>query len=223
MNILAFSAHPDDVEINCGGTMAKYTKQGHQVTIIHACTGDKGHFEIPPAQMAKIRIQESLSAGNIIGAEVLCLGYGDSELCHTPETLSHFVRAIRECAPDVIITHTPDDYHMDHVTVSKLVVDASFLVTIPFYQPEIKPLEKVPQLYFMEPYTGFSFCPQEFVDITDTIDDKLAMMKCHDSQLTWLKEHDNIDILEYIKISGQYRGFQCGTAYAEGFIRYSTA
>lgn len=223
MNILAFSAHPDDVEINCAGTLAKYAKQGHQVYIIHACTGDKGHFEIPPNQMGKIRIKESLDAGKVIGAKVSCLGYGDSELHPTPEALADFVRAIRECDPDVIITHTQDDYHMDHVNVSKLVINASFLASVPFYHPEVKSMEKVPQLYFMEPYTGFSFCPQEFVDITDTINDKLAMMKCHKSQITWLKDHDNLDILEYIKISSQYRGFQCGTQHAEGFIRYSTA
>lgn len=223
MRVLAMSAHPDDVEINCAGTLAKYAKQGHEVFIVHACTGDKGHFVIPPEEMGKIRVNESQKSGAIIGAKVFSLGYGDAEIEYNQQTLGVFVDKIRDINPDVIITHTPEDYHLDHVTVSRLVTDASFLVSVPFVRPSSKATKKVPQLYYMEPYTGISFVPQDFVDITETLEDKLSMMSCHISQLKWLSEHDDMDILDFIKTSAKYRGFQCGVQYAEGFIRYTTA
>lgn len=223
MRVLAIGAHPDDVEINCAGTLAKYKKQGHEVFIAHACTGDKGHFIIPPDEMGKIRVEECRKAGATIGAQVYSLGYGDAEIEYNQQTLEVFVHKIREISPDVLITHTPDDYHLDHVTVSRLVTDASFLVSVPFVHPTSKATDKVPQLYYMEPYTGISFLPQEFVDITETLEAKLGMMRCHASQLQWLQEHDNVDILDFIKTSAKYRGFQCGVSYAEGFVRCTTA
>lgn len=223
MKILAFSAHPDDVEIACAGTLIKYKQRGDDVYIIHACSGDKGNFRIPPQEMKCIRSKEGQCAGDISGIEVSSLEYPDAELEYSHKNLYNFVTAIRKINPDVIITHTPDDYHIDHSVVSKLVVDASFLVTIPYVEPDTKAMSQVPQIYFMEPYTGISFLPHEYVDITDTLALKLKMMTCHTSQLDWLKEHDGMDILNFIQTSAEYRGFQCGVKYAESFTRYITA
>lgn len=219
MRVLALGAHPDDVEVYCAGTLRKYIIRGDKVTILHACTGDKGNFTIPPEEMARIRDQESIRAGKVIGSKVGTLGFSDAELEDSQENMERFVKAIREVNPDVIFTHSPEDYHKDHEMTSKLVIDASFMVTIPNVCPEVPFMEKVPQIYFMEPYTGIGFHPTEYVDITDTMPAKLEMMKCHESQITWLMEHDHLDILDYIETSGKYRGFQCGVTYAEGFVR----
>lgn len=223
MRILAFSAHPDDVEINCAGTLAMYRKKGAEVFIVHACTGDKGDYLLPPEQVAQIRATESRLAGKAIQAQVSSLNFGDAELVYNRNTLDIVVETIRNINPDVIITHTPEDYHSDHTTTSKLVVDASFLVTVPGFLPRVPAMECVPQIYFMEPYTGVGFLPEEYVDISSVIETKIEMMKCHKSQVKWLKEHDAIDIVDYIRTSGRYRGFQCGVAYAESFKRLMTA
>lgn len=223
MRILAIGAHPDDIEINCSGTMALYQKQGHEVFMIHVCNGDKGHFKIPPEEMGEIRKKETKNAGKLINAEVISLNYGDAEIEKNNQNVKVFVNAIRSINPDVIITHTSDDYHIDHHIVSKLVVDASFLVTVPHYKTENKPMTKVPQLYFMEPYTGIGFIPLEYVDISEVIDIKINMIREHKSQLEWLKQHDNLSIEDYILTSAKYRGFQCGVGFAEGFIRYNNA
>ncbi len=223
MRILAFCAHPDDVEINCAGTLAKSIQRGDEAYIVNACLGDKGHYYIEPKEIGEMRLRESQMASKVIGAKVSSLNFSDAELEVNHANLELFVKKIREINPDVIITHVPDDYHLDHVAVSKLVVDASFLVSVPHCYPDQKAMEHTPQVYFMEPYTGISFVPQEFVDITDTFDLKLEMLSCHKSQIEWLKEHDGMDILDFVKVSAAYRGFQCGVKYAEGFQRLTTA
>lgn len=223
MNILALAAHPDDSEINCGGTIAKYIKQGHEVYMVHACQGDKGDYLHSPEEMKDLRDKESKRSGRLVGAKVDSLNVPDGELEYNQVYLKLFVDKIREIDPDIIITHGPEDYHPDHIATGKLAIDASFLVSVPSVFPGIKAMEKVPQIYFMESYTGVGFLPEEYVDITDHFDTKLNMMKCHESQIKWLGEHDNLDIMDYIATSGKYRGFQCGVTYAEGFIRYTAA
>lgn len=223
MKVLVFGAHPDDAEICCGGTIAKYRKGGHEVSIIHACNGNKGDYITPPDQLAQIRCREAVMAGNVVGAKVYCLGYGDAEVFYNEETLGVFVDAIRKEQPDVIFTHNPEDYHLDHTAVSKLVVDGTFLSTVPSYRPQSQAINTMPQIYFMETYTGIRFQPSEYVDISQEMDLKLKMMECHPSQLKWVKEHDNLDLLDFLQVSGKYRGYQCGTVYAECFRRYLTA
>lgn len=223
MKILVFGAHPDDAEIACGGTMAKYRKGGHEVSVIHACNGNKGDYLTPSDQLADIRCKEAVMAGKVIGASVSCLGFGDAEIFYNEETLGVVVDAIRREKPDVIFTHDPEDYHLDHTAVSKLVVDGTFLATVPSYRPQSEAISVMPQVYFMETYSGIGFCPGEYVDISQEIDQKLEMMGCHSSQITWMQEHDHMDIMDFLKVNGKYRGYQCGTAYAECFRRYLTA
>ncbi len=223
MIVLALAAHPDDVEMTCSGTLSKCKKRGDDVYIVHACVGDKGGYSTSPEKLKALREQESEASGRIIDAQVIHLGFSDAELEYSPSNLDIFIKVIRKVNPDMIITHVPDDYHIDHKAVSHLVIDASFLVTVPLVCPDVKAMSKVPQIYFMEPYTGFPFSPQEFVDITEELEDKIAMMDCHQSQVSWLKEHDQLDIQDYIITSAKYRGFQCGSKYAEAFIRYQAA
>ena len=219
MRILVVCAHPDDAEISCCGTMAKYIRQGHQVAIMHACTGDKGDFVTPPDELAKIRVAEAVTAGKLLGATVECLNYSDAGVFYGEEVLGHFVDRIRNYEPDIIFTHSPNDYHLDHLAVSKLVTDATFLLSVPSYRPHSPYCSQIPQLYYIEPYGNFDFTPTDYVDITETLDVKLEMMSCHKSQLVWMKEHDNTDILDYIHTVAKFRGYQCGVRYAEAFTR----
>ncbi|MCI8995758.1 MAG: PIG-L family deacetylase [Lachnospiraceae bacterium] len=223
MKVLVVCAHPDDAEISCGGTLAKYARQGHRVSIMHVCTGDKGHKEIMPEELGPVRCREAQLAGAVIGAKVISLGFPDAGIFYTEENVKRFTEAIRREEPDLIITHTPDDYHLDHAAVSKLVIDASFLVSVPHYAMDVPAMEGVPQIYFMEPYTGINFVPSEFVDITETLELKLAMMGKHESQTVWIREHDDLDILDMIRTSAKFRGYQCKKKYAEGFVRYINA
>lgn len=224
MRILGIGAHPDDLEINCGGTLARFHQLGHHVVMAYACSGDKGHFRIPPAELAEIRKQEALGAAAVIQAESIWLGYHDGEIVgESLQNRSIFIDLIREFQPDLILTHSPVDYHADHIAVNRLAVDATFMSTVPHLKTRYPALNDVPQIYFIEPYGGMSFQPDVYVDIEAAYALKLTMLAKHQSQVVWLQEHDGKDILEHLKINALYRGMQCGKTYAEGFERYQAS
>ena len=75
----------------------------------------------------------------------------------------------------------------------------------------------VTPIYFMENAYGVDFLPQDYVDITDEIDIKEKALGCHKSQVDWLRDHDNFDLLRYVRLAGEYRGVQCGAKFAEVF------
>lgn len=220
MNVLIVSAHPDDIEINCAGTAAKFIMRGDSVTLCNLCSGSLGHMVIKPAELEKIRLKESETAAKIIGAKRLPAISPDLELYHQDKpTRDKVVDIIRKAKPDLIITHHPDDYMCDHVAVSKLVFDASFCASLPHYKTEIDGIVPICPIYYMDNLGGFNFEPTEYVDITAEIEKKLKMLSCHQSQLTWMKEHDNIDFAETVKTFSRMRGLQAGVEYAEGFIQ----
>ncbi|HET7559618.1 MAG TPA: PIG-L family deacetylase [Limnochordia bacterium] len=220
MRILAVGAHPDDIEILCAGTLARYAAAGHEVIMAHLCNGDCGHYEIPPAELAAIRAQEAQAAAAILGAELLTLPkVGDGDLlADDMPTRQAVADLIRRSRPDLIITHDPDDYMPDHRAASKLIFDASFLATLPAWPQHPAPHHNVvPPVYFMDTLAGVGFLPEEYVDISETFQLKRRMLECHQSQLTWLKEHDDIDVLEFMGVLSRLRGLQAGVQYAEGF------
>ena len=217
MNILAVGAHPDDLEILCAGTLARYSRDGHRVIMAHVCNGNKGHHHIPPDKLAEVRDREAASSAKVIGAEHINLGTEDLDVYLEREQVLKCVELIRRTTPDVIITHSPDDYMPDHTVTSKLVFDASFIATLPHTKTEHEHFEKITPIYYADTLAGVKFQPEEYVDITETFVIKKKMLDCHKSQLKWLKEHDKIDILELIKTVARFRGLQCGVLYAEAF------
>ncbi len=217
MRILAVGAHPDDIEILCAGTLAKYASQGHEIVMCHACTGDKGHFHIPNEELATLRRKEAQLSASRIGAESLCVGIPDCEIFNDRPTLALFIDMIRTARPDVIITHSPTDYMPDHTVTGQLVYDASFHATLPNWKTTMPPHDKCPPVYYMDNVAGVDFQPGEYVDVTEFIEMKKAMMECHQSQVVWLKEHDNLDITDFIATCAKYRGIQCGVPFAEAF------
>lgn len=217
MRVLAVGAHPDDLEILCSGTLARYVAQGHQVVMAHACRGDKGHGQILHHEVGMVRDREATAAAQVIGAEAMALNFFDGQVYINEESMIRFVDMIRIARPDLIITHHPDDYHGDHNAVTKLVLDASFLATLPYYVTAHPPHTVTPPIYFMDTLAGIDFTPTEYVDITDTLELKKQSMAQHVSQITWLKEHHQTDILGFIETIARFRGLQCGARYAEGF------
>ena len=220
MNVLIISAHPDDIEINCAGTAAKLIKRGDSVTLCNLCSGGMGHTVIKPAELEKLRFKESEAAANMIGAKRLPFISPDLELYHQDKSArDKVVDIIRKARPDFIITHHPGDYMPDHTAVSRLVFDASFCASLPHYAAGTKGFVPIRPIYYMDNLGGFNFEPTEYVDITDEIETKLKMLSCHQSQLAWMKDHDNIDFAETVKTFSKMRGLQSGVRYAEGFIQ----
>lgn len=133
MNILGIGAHPDDLEIGCGGTLAKYAQQGDQVFMCHIANGNMGHKIIQPEELRNIRTKEAENAAAVIGAKKAF--NGDSGDCFiepsNKELLMRVIEIIREAKPDLIITHNYDDYMRDHKMASEIAVNASFMATLP--------------------------------------------------------------------------------------------
>ena len=134
MNVLAIGCHPDDIEISCAGTLAKFAKRGDKVTVCHVCNGNMGHAVIQPDELRTMRIGEAARAGALAGIEVITTDIGDllPNGCDMKQR-DLIVDIIKERQPDMIITHSPTDYMPDHLAVHKLVFDACFAASVPHY------------------------------------------------------------------------------------------
>ena len=218
MRILAIGCHPDDLEIGCGGTLRAYVGRGDEVYMCHVANGNRGHKIIKPDELRAIRHQEAENAANKIGAiRVYDLDIPDLEVNAADMSQKRkLIRIIKEVKPDVIITHAPQDYMQDHREVSQLVFDAEFGASIDHIEEDLEAVEIAP-LYYMDTLAGIDFNPHEYVDVTDYIDTKLEALTCHESQIKWMKEHDGIDFLDFVKTCAKYRGLQAGVPFAEGF------
>ncbi|MGI8965066.1 MAG: PIG-L deacetylase family protein, partial [Limisphaerales bacterium] len=139
MNILAIGAHPDDIELNCAGTLARYAAEGHSITMAVFTSGNMGDLKIPPDELSAIRKGEAEASAEILQARLLWPGV-DDELVFSNETQrAIMIDLLREADPDVIITHSPTDYHPDHRYVSQLVFDSYFQKGLPHIPNQKKP------------------------------------------------------------------------------------
>lgn len=221
MKVLACCAHPDDAEILAGGTLAKYSLRGDEVNIAITTNGEVGHPVWPKEKIAKIREEEARSAAAVIGARLFWLGFPDEFLFDSRQTRLAVIDVIRQCRPDVILTHWPGDlYNPDHTVTGQIVNDVAIMTTVPSIVTQAPPCEKIPVVYFMDSMAGVGFVPDEYVDITDTFELKLNMFGEHRSQVSdWLKDQYGSSMEEMVEVSAKYRGFQAGVRYAEGFVR----
>jgi len=219
MRILAIGAHPDDVEILCAGTLAKFHKNGDEIFICHVCDGNKGSKIYSSEELAKIRRNEAVNSAKLINATSIWAGISDGEVTLDLSSRIKIIDVIRQAKPDLVITHSPNDYHSDHINTSRLVFEAVYLADLVLWKTNYPSTEKLPYLYYMDTLAGVNFVPDEYVDITDTIDIKIDMMMQMKSQLGWLKDMHNCDAAEFIKTVARFRGFQAGVQYAEAFVQ----
>ena len=194
LRVLAVSAHPDDIELRCGGTLARYAEMGHHVMMAYATNGDKGHRSIPPAELAQIREKESRASAAVIGAEMFWINFPDAEIFYDKETRLAFVDMIRQACPDIILTHWRDAYHPDHMITSQLVCGASYISTVPHIKTAHPACETVPLIYYFEADYSVENATAEYVDVSSVYETKLKMLACHESQFVWLKENHDVDL-----------------------------
>jgi LmbE family N-acetylglucosaminyl deacetylase len=221
MNILAVGAHPDDIEILCAGTLARYAQGGHAVTLAVFTCGDMGDLKVPPAELAPVRKRESEAAAAILGARLLWPAITDELVFPNEAQRRTMIDLIRQADPDVILTHGPSDYHPDHRYVSQLVFDSYFQKGLPHLPGQHQSACRFggTQVYYMDNLAGISFLPGEYVDITPVMETKRRMLECHQSQVKPMRELARTDLLELIEIQSRFRGLAAGCKYAEGFSR----
>ena len=222
MKVLAIGAHGDDLELFCGGTLARYAAQNNQV-VMCVVTDGRGRPAGDPAQIAAIRKEEAQASADVIGAELAWLGIPDGGLWFDEKSRHLFVELIRRAQPDVIITHPPDDYHPDHKTTSRLVMDAAQVSRTANYPSPLPPHRLVVPVAFMDSERGIDFLPEDYVNITSVWETKIQMLMQHRSQLmpggydgNFTPPVDN-EFTYYATAMSRFRGLACDVPYAEGF------
>ncbi|MCY1721361.1 PIG-L family deacetylase [Prolixibacteraceae bacterium Z1-6] len=192
INVVVIGAHPDDADVDVGGTAYQFAQMGHKVLFVSLTNGDAGHYSKGGGALAKIRMAEAQEAGKRIGVTYKVLDHHDAELMPTLELRHQIIRIIRNWNADIVITHRPYDYHPDHRNAAIAVQDAAFLVTVPNVAPDVPALRVNP--VFLYSHDNFQkpnpFEPHIAIDITAVYDKKVYSMAAHHSQffewLPWL-------------------------------------
>jgi len=228
MRILSIHAHPDDMEILAGGTLALLSHLGHQITIVTLSAGDCGSMVHGPEELAAMRRAEAAESAALIGAEYRWGGFRDMSIFSDDVSRRAVTGLLRDIRPDVVLTASPSDYMSDHETASQLVRDACFAASVPNYTtPSASPaLGAIPHLYFMDPIGlqdrgGNRTVPDFTVNVVSTFETKKAMLGCHRSQRQWLREQHGMD--DYLKQMEEWtraRGEGAGIGLGEGFRQY---
>ena len=196
MKILAIGAHPDDLEYGCGGTLHKFSKLHHKINLLVMTRGEMGG---DPA----LRQKEQAKSAKILNADLYWGRFKDTKIPLEKDiinTIEYFIKRIR---PDLIFVMHPKDTHQDHRTVAQATITAT---------------RYVKNVLFYEVPTSFNFSPASvFIDITKHISKKMDLLKAHKSQV-YSTRVSNLTILETVKATALFRGFQNRVKYAEGFV-----
>ena len=144
LRIIAFGAHPDDCELQTGGVGALWAAQGHHVLMVSVTNGDIGHWREAGGPLAVRRKKEVDEAHKILGVQGVVLDNHDGELEPTLENRRTLTRLIRWWNADLVLGPRTNDYHPDHRYTGVLVQDAAFMVTVPFFCPDVPAMKKNP-------------------------------------------------------------------------------
>jgi len=195
MNILAIGAHPDDIEFGCGGTLLKYSRQGHNVYLLTLTAGDYGGDP-------KIRKDEQENAAGFLGAKKVFWGdFKDTEVSNSRELIQKIDEVINEVNPDIVFLNYLDDIHQDHRSAAQAGMSST---------------RYVKEVLFYEVPTTRNFEPDVFVDIKDVLKDKVKLLDLHASQVGRTRI-EGLTILESVKSCAYFRGYQGRVKFAEGF------
>ncbi|MGC4129227.1 MAG: bacillithiol biosynthesis deacetylase BshB1 [Bergeyella sp.] len=221
VDILAFGAHPDDVELGCGGTIAKLISEGKKVAIVDLTQGELG-----TRGTKETRKQEAENASEILGLEAReNLKLKDGFLQNTEEYQMEIVKKIRKYQPEIVLANAVEDRHPDHAKASKLVSDACFLSGLIKIETEengkIQEAWRPKQVFH---YIQWKHITPEFViDISDFMDKKIEACMAYKTQFYNPDSEEPVtpiatkDFLESLTYRAQDLGRLSGVAYAEGF------
>jgi LmbE family N-acetylglucosaminyl deacetylase len=220
VNIAFIGAHPDD-EMYGLGTLLLYRHRGDRLSLICATNGDKGMSDdpgFPHADCARIRGEEMDAVAHALGADYICLEEPDEALYDTWENRTKMIEAIRCVKPDVVFTHYPQDYNLDHTATSDLVFQATLLSQIASVPTSSPPLSRVPAIFYVDPGHGFGFEATHFVEIDDaTTKEARRIMGLHKSQMEVSKRLLGKDYRDTIHERWKAAGERVGVPFAEAF------
>lgn len=222
MNVLAIGAHPDDIEILCGGTLALYAEQGHKVFMAVATNGNVGTPDLSREEIARVRHEEQKRSCAVIGAELIWMNFDDEWLFNDRPTRTVFLDAIRRARPDVMFIHSANDYLSDHRVAGQVAEDCRIPCSVPLVETRLPHCEKIPDVFYMDNAAGIDFQPEVWVDVTGVIEKKRRMLACHQSQDVWMRKAYDASVGELMERLSRMRGLAINAQHAEGFRRLRT-
>ena len=222
---LAVYAHPDDADVACGGTLARWAAAGAEVHVLVCTTGDKGSSDpaVDPADLAAQRAKEMVEAASVLSVQSHQLDHADGELFDERRLIAEIVGTVRRLRPDTVICPDPtavffgEHYynHRDHRAVGFATLDAvAPAASQPHYFPEAGAAHQVGTVLL----TG-TIAPDVWVDVSSSLERKTRAILCHRSQLgestEWFRN--------VVRQRAEEGGRQAGVRHAEGFRRLRLA
>ncbi|ALA58229.1 PIG-L deacetylase family protein [Nitrospira moscoviensis] len=196
MRILALGAHPDDIEVGCGGTLIKYAETGHRIFLMVMTEGGQGG-------LPDMRKREQAQAAKILRAEkVFWGGYQDTEVPMGRDLIQTVEEIVKKIEPHFIFVHYHDDTHQDHRHLAMSTITAT---------------RYTKNVLFYEGPTTQNFAPTVFVDIEQALDRKIQSLEAHASQVR-KTNIEGLSIADVVRSSAQFRGIQGRVKNAEGFL-----
>lgn len=189
VRVIIIGAHPDDCDLDAGGTAAIFASMGYAVKFLSVTNGDAGHQEDGGVTLARRRAAEAKEAAKRFGVVYDILDNHDGQLEPTLKVRLQVIRKIREWNADVVIAPRPNDYHPDHRYTGVLVQDAAYMVGVPNIAPDAPPLKKNPVFLYSQDFfkRPNPFRPDIAIDITAVYEQKVNALDAHQSQFyEWL-------------------------------------
>jgi len=222
VDLLAIAAHPDDVELTCGGTLIKAAKQGYRTAVVDLTGGESGTYG-----SRTLRADEAVRAAEVLGVvERRNAGLPDAGLYNTAETRRIVVELIRHFRPRVVILPYPIGRHPDHRIASELCRDASYLAGLRNFPADGDPHRPEKVVYTLA-YREDPVKPTFVVDISEEFETKLAAIRCYASQFDGKMAAGEVfpageDIYENVRMHCARAGSLIRTAFGEPFLTHET-
>jgi N-acetylglucosamine malate deacetylase 1 len=227
--VFAVAAHPDDIEFFMSGTLFLLREAGYEIHYMNLANGCCGTTQYDAATIANMRLGEAKSAAQFLGAVFhppLC---NDLEIYYERTTLLRLASIMREVAPEILLTHSPDDYMEDHMNTCRLATTAAFSRCMPNFpvDPARPAISDPVTVYHAQPFSHRDplrrlIQPDFYVEVTAVLEQKIGMLAKHESQKQWLDESQGHDsYLQTLRDLDEECGRMSGMfQYAEGWRRH---
>ncbi|MCX7879911.1 MAG: bacillithiol biosynthesis deacetylase BshB1 [Ignavibacteria bacterium] len=227
VDVLAFGSHPDDIEISCGGSIAKLAYEGYKIAVVDMTPGQFGTRGNP-----ELRIAEAEAASKVLGLAFReNLELEDGNLAPDKETILKTIIVLRKYRPKIVLMSPDFERHPDHEALHKIVRKAMFLSGLQKVETEFNGVKQIPwrirKMYCYMQYYPFPRPPDFFVDISDFFEIKMNSIKCYSSQVYVEGKSSSAEpttllsrpeFLEELESRARYFGSLIGTKYAEAFL-----
>lgn len=205
MKIMAIGAHLDDIEIACGGTLAKAVEAGHEVKVLIMSKSGYTNKEGQVQRSNDVAVREGVRALNTLGIQdIEILDFDTKDIPFCSQVVNPIDVSMSKFNPDIIFTHHPFDTHQAHEGVSKATIAAARRRNTVFFYEPITPSGR----------SYVAFKPTMYVDIESTLEKKIQSLKCHESEYNKFGAEDWV---EGVRCRCGFRGYEIGAKFAEAF------